>query len=42
MLFLVRHAESIENATKYTGFYENPPFHGPSRPRMPCPGTLSA
>lgn len=24
MLFLVRHAESIENATKYTGFYENP------------------
>ncbi|MFF5407863.1 histidine phosphatase family protein [Streptomyces misionensis] len=24
MLFLVRHAESIENATKYTGFYQNP------------------
>lgn len=24
MLFLVRHAESIENATKYAGFYEDP------------------
>ncbi|WP_381805595.1 histidine phosphatase family protein [Streptomyces niveus] len=24
MLFLVRHAESVENATKYTGFYVNP------------------
>ncbi|MEU8949651.1 histidine phosphatase family protein [Streptomyces sp. NPDC048489] len=24
MLFLIRHAESIENATKYRGFYENP------------------
>ncbi|WP_329295546.1 histidine phosphatase family protein [Streptomyces sp. NBC_01455] len=24
MLFLVRHAESIENATKHTGFYEDP------------------
>ncbi|MFE1028614.1 histidine phosphatase family protein [Streptomyces sp. NPDC058818] len=31
MLFLVRHAESIENATKYTGFYENPrPWPGPA------------
>ncbi|MFE6129727.1 histidine phosphatase family protein [Streptomyces sp. NPDC056437] len=31
MLFLVRHAESIENATKYTGFYENPrPWTGPA------------
>lgn len=31
MLFLVRHAESIENATKYTGFYDNPrPWTGPA------------
>ncbi|GAA2264740.1 hypothetical protein GCM10010232_66140 [Streptomyces amakusaensis] len=31
MLFLVRHAESVENATKYTGFYENPrPWSGPA------------
>ncbi|MFD7532264.1 histidine phosphatase family protein [Streptomyces sp. NPDC059849] len=31
MFFLVRHAESIENATKYTGFYENPrPWTGPA------------
>ncbi|MCX4581293.1 histidine phosphatase family protein [Streptomyces sp. NBC_01571] len=31
MLFLVRHAESIENATKYTGFYEDPrPWTGPA------------
>ncbi|MGW4840001.1 histidine phosphatase family protein [Streptomyces globisporus] len=31
MLFLVRHAESVENATKYTGFYENPrPWTGPA------------
>ncbi|MCX4902372.1 histidine phosphatase family protein [Streptomyces sp. NBC_00892] len=31
MLFLVRHAESIENATKYTGFYANPrPWTGPA------------
>ncbi len=31
MLFLVRLAESIENATKYTGFYENPrPWTGPA------------
>ncbi|MGP3990880.1 histidine phosphatase family protein [Streptomyces sp. 3N207] len=31
MLFLARHAESIENATKYTGFYENPrPWTGPA------------
>ncbi len=31
MLFLVRHAESIENATKHTGFYENPrPWTGPA------------
>ncbi|MFJ8546339.1 histidine phosphatase family protein [Streptomyces sp. NPDC093586] len=31
MLFLVRHAESIENATKYTGFYANPrPWSGPA------------
>ncbi|MFI8007934.1 histidine phosphatase family protein [Streptomyces sp. NPDC086010] len=31
MLFIVRHAESIENATKYTGFYDNPrPWTGPA------------
>ncbi|GAA2509402.1 hypothetical protein GCM10010406_52300 [Streptomyces thermolineatus] len=31
MLFLVRHAESVENATKHTGFYENPrPWTGPA------------
>ncbi|MFC9431652.1 histidine phosphatase family protein [Streptomyces sp. NPDC056987] len=31
MLFLVRHAESIENATKHTGFYEDPrPWSGPA------------
>lgn len=31
MFFLVRHAESIENATKYSGFYENPrPWTGPA------------
>ncbi|MFF3015520.1 histidine phosphatase family protein [Streptomyces sp. NPDC057939] len=31
MLFLVRHAESIENATKYTGLYEDPrPWTGPA------------
>ncbi|UQW99203.1 histidine phosphatase family protein [Streptomyces sp. RerS4] len=31
MLCLVRHAESVENATKYTGFYENPrPWAGPA------------
>ena len=31
MLFLVRHAESVENATKYTGFYDNPrPWTGPA------------
>lgn len=31
MLFLVRHAESVENATKHYGFYENPrPWTGPA------------
>lgn len=31
MLFLVRHAESIENATKHAGFYANPrPWTGPA------------
>ncbi|MGW4438024.1 histidine phosphatase family protein [Streptomyces sp. NPDC004596] len=31
MLFLVRHAESIEDATKHTGFYDNPrPWTGPA------------
>ncbi|MFJ4007722.1 histidine phosphatase family protein [Streptomyces sp. NPDC090023] len=31
MLFLVRHAESVENATKYTGFYASPrPWTGPA------------
>ncbi|MGV9342889.1 histidine phosphatase family protein [Streptomyces sp. NPDC003688] len=31
MLFLVRHAESVENATKSSGFYENPrPWTGPA------------
>nr|ANO42826.1 hypothetical protein A8713_036915 [Streptomyces sp. SAT1] len=31
MLFLVRHAESVENATKCTGFYDNPrPWTGPA------------
>lgn len=31
MLFLVRHAESVENATKYTGFCGNPrPWTGPA------------
>ncbi|MEV5785068.1 histidine phosphatase family protein [Streptomyces sp. NPDC052287] len=31
MLFLVRHAESIENATKHTGFYEDlRPWTGPA------------
>jgi broad specificity phosphatase PhoE len=31
MLFLIRHAESIENATKHTGFYQDPrPWTGPT------------
>ena len=31
MLFLFRHAESTENATKYSGFYKNPrPWTGPA------------